>query len=168
MFAYLTFTLIFAFVLAAPHTVSAEMLRYTDKSGKTHFVDSLGAVPEEYRVQIEAYDVEPLESIDDNQKSAAVSDDYDDFADYSDYAGPALTQKVEFYVTSWCKYCRKLEDYFISNNVDYIKYDIEKDSRARKRYKELGGSGVPFTKVGDKVISGYKPEQVMSAYLSLK
>jgi glutaredoxin-like YruB-family protein len=65
---------------------------------------------------------------------------------------------VEIYVTSWCRYCRQAIDYLKSNGIQYVAYDIEKDSAARQKYEELGGQGVPFIIIGSNKMSGYSQE----------
>lgn len=65
---------------------------------------------------------------------------------------------VELYVTSWCGYCRKAQEYLKSRQVPYVAYDIEKDAAAARRHKELGGRGVPLIVIGDKRISGFSAE----------
>ena len=65
---------------------------------------------------------------------------------------------VELYVTSWCGYCKKALSYVKSQNINYVAYDIENDSAALKRYRELGGHGVPLIIIGKHKMSGYSQE----------
>jgi glutaredoxin-like YruB-family protein len=65
---------------------------------------------------------------------------------------------VELYVTEWCGYCKKAQSYLQSKGVPYVAYDIEKDSAARQRHKELGGRGVPLIIIGANKVSGFSPE----------
>lgn len=67
---------------------------------------------------------------------------------------------VELYVTSWCGYCKKAESYLKSNGIPYVAYDIEKDSAADKRHKELGGRGVPLIIIGSNRMNGYSQENL--------
>lgn len=69
-----------------------------------------------------------------------------------------FTGRVELYVTSWCGYCKKALEYVKSNNINYVAYDIEKDSVAHKRYRELGGHGIPLIVIGTHRMSGYSQE----------
>lgn len=71
--------------------------------------------------------------------------------------------QVELYMTSWCPYCRKMESFLKRNNIKYRRYNIEFDRAANRRYKKMGGGGVPLTKVGDYVIRGYDTRAVMRA-----
>jgi glutaredoxin-like YruB-family protein len=72
--------------------------------------------------------------------------------------------KVEIYVTSWCPYCRALEKFLKAQNVNYTKYDIEKDSQGMKQHARLGGGGVPVTVINSKqVIRGFEPSELYRA-----
>ncbi len=67
--------------------------------------------------------------------------------------------EVELYVTSWCGYCSKAKAYFRNNGVPFKLYDVEKDSRASKRHRELNpGGGVPVVVIGGRTIRGFSPE----------
>lgn len=71
---------------------------------------------------------------------------------------------IEMYATEWCGYCKAAERYMKSQNYSYVKYDIEKDSAAKQRHKELGGRGVPLIIIGNHKMSGFSPE-TMEYYL---
>lgn len=62
---------------------------------------------------------------------------------------------VEIYVTDWCGYCKQAQDYMKSNGIPYVAYNIEKDSAAKQRHKELGGRGVPLIIIGSNKMSGF-------------
>lgn len=74
------------------------------------------------------------------------------------------TKKVKFYMTTWCPYCRKMEEYLIASGIPFSKVDIESSKLGHAEYKELGGNGVPFLVINDTVISGYDPEGVQWAW----
>jgi len=65
---------------------------------------------------------------------------------------------VEIYVTSWCGYCKQAVKYMKSKGIAYVAYDIEKDSAANQRHKELGGRGVPLIIIGSNRMSGFSAE----------
>lgn len=71
---------------------------------------------------------------------------------------------IEMYSTEWCGYCVAAERYMKSRNYPYVKYDIEKDSAAKRRHKELGGRGVPLIIIGANKMSGFSPD-TMEYYL---
>ena len=63
----------------------------------------------------------------------------------------------------WCAYCRKLERFLIAKNIRYTRHDIDRNPSAKLRYRELGGTDVPFSTVGSRVIRGYNPEGILKA-----
>lgn len=136
----------------------ADVLRYTDSAGKTHYVDSVEKVPDAYRSQLE--NAKPLPSI-------STVDSPNRPAYYEQTFTPPTTKRsrkqVEVYVTSWCRYCRQLEAFLNEKRIRYARYDIEQDLEAKQRYDEYGGNGVPFTRIGDSSIAGYSPDGIMKA-----
>lgn len=72
---------------------------------------------------------------------------------------------VELYITSWCPYCKKAEEFFRSRGIKYAVYDIEKDKNAAARKKKLdrNGRGVPFAVINGTMISGYAPGRYAEA-----
>lgn len=63
---------------------------------------------------------------------------------------------VELYVTSWCPYCKKAQNFLNSKGVDFKLYDIEKDAGAAKRKNQLDpGRGVPFAVINGVKVSGW-------------
>lgn len=66
---------------------------------------------------------------------------------------------VEIYVTEWCHYCRDAQSYMKSRGIPFTAYDIEKDSAANRRYKELGGGGVPILKIGSEKMFGFSKDR---------
>ena len=72
------------------------------------------------------------------------------------------SKRVEFYMTSWCPYCQKMEMFLKKNKIQYKKFNIEYDAKAQKKFLELGGRGVPLVRVEDRIISGYNPQAVLN------
>jgi glutaredoxin-like YruB-family protein len=71
-----------------------------------------------------------------------------------------FTGTVEIYVTDWCGYCKKALNYMKSKAIPYVAYDIEKDSAAKQRHKELGGRGVPLIIIGSNKMNGFSQESL--------
>jgi glutaredoxin len=69
---------------------------------------------------------------------------------------------VEIFVTSWCGYCKMMEQVLDKKGIAYTTYDVEKDAHAARIYHELHGRGVPLVRVGSKVVYGYDPDTVIS------
>lgn len=118
-------------------TASAQIYKWTDESGQVHFSDAPGS----------GYDVETVTVEINSYKHVTYS------AVDPERAGG--TGKVTIYATSWCPYCRKARAYFQKNGISYIEYDIEKDTKARRSYDELGAKRVPVILVGDKRMNGF-------------
>jgi glutaredoxin-like YruB-family protein len=76
-----------------------------------------------------------------------------------------FTGTIEMYATEWCGYCVAAEKYMKSKNYSFVKYDIEKDSAAKQRHKDLGGRGVPLIIIGNNKMSGFSPDN-LEYYLS--
>lgn len=78
---------------------------------------------------------------------------------------PTQKQLVTMYGTSWCGYCAEARQHFISNNIPFVEYDIEKDMQAKKRYDSFGGrSGIPTIIVGKKSMVGFSEEKFSQIY----
>ena len=78
---------------------------------------------------------------------------------------PAKIKTIEFFMTGWCPYCRKMEAYLVANKIPFTKRDIESDQTVLERYQDFGGDGgVPLLVVGDEVIMGYDPQGVSDAW----
>ena len=75
-------------------------------------------------------------------------------------------KKVDIFVTSWCPYCKKLEGFLKQNRIDYTRHDVEQDCPAAQEFKRIGSNGVPLVRVGDKVIRGYDPQEILASLQS--
>jgi len=153
----LVLSLGFGFQLSA----YAEVLRYTDDKGVTHYVDSTDRVPEQYKQQLK--DAPPLPEISKVQAPPAYSPDNSRMLEIYKKRSAKKHKGVEIFVTSWCGYCRQLEQFLDKEKIKYTRFDIEKDKEADKEYQALGVSGVPVTRVGEQVISGFKPDEIKKA-----
>ena len=142
----------------APSRSYAEVVRYTDAQGKIHYVDSESKVPPEFRSQLT--NAKPLPKI--NRESGMRFVEPTASASQRQVAAvPA--KRVELFVTSWCPYCQQLEAALRASKVTYTRYDIEKSQEGARKYRALGGGGIPITKVGDAVIRGNNPQGVLAA-----
>ncbi len=70
------------------------------------------------------------------------------------------TPKLVMYGTSWCGYCAKAREHFKENNMEYIEWNVERDSQANRRYKILEGAGYPLIYVGTQRVNGFNMAQV--------
>lgn len=85
-------------------------------------------------------------------------------ASFSVDAGAQSAARVEIFVTSWCPYCQALERYLKSNQIPYMRQDIEKSETAKRIHQQLGGGGVPVIRIdGTTVIHGFDPGAIDEA-----
>ena len=71
---------------------------------------------------------------------------------------PRKIQNVVLYTTSWCPSCKKAIAYLQSRNIPFTEYDVEKDSAAAARRKQLDPrNGVPFAVINGERILGFSP-----------
>lgn len=117
-----------------PGLANAEIFKWVDQTGKVHFGDAPQNSEHVEKVDININTYQPV-----------ISDD--ELAMQQD--------KVVMYATSWCGYCRKARNYFKSNNIAFIEYDIEKNMSAKRRYDSFGGRGVPVIFIGKQRMNGF-------------
>jgi glutaredoxin len=80
----------------------------------------------------------------------------------------ADADKVIFFATDWCPYCKQARAYMQRKNVDYIEKDIEKDPAHRAEYDRHGGKGVPLFVMGDKTQFGFTPRAFDEMYAAFR
>lgn len=76
--------------------------------------------------------------------------------------------EVIIYSTSWCGFCRSLEQYLTQKKVSYIVKDIEKDESAHKELMEkIGGPanfrGVPTSYIKGEIVLGFDRPKIDAA-----
>lgn len=145
---------LFVLTLAISHSqAAADVVRYIDHEGRTHYVEGADKVPRQFRDQLK--DQKPLPRI---NRSRNVL-----FKPSKNTRYNSSKSKVEIFVTSWCPHCRSLEEFLNKHRVRYTKYDIDRNSTGRKIHQQLGGGGVPVTRIGSKVVRGYSPSKLGAA-----
>ncbi|HTS06193.1 MAG TPA: glutaredoxin family protein [Candidatus Eisenbacteria bacterium] len=80
-------------------------------------------------------------------------------------------KKVNLYTLSTCPWCRKAKQFFAERNIPftYVDYDLADEATQKRILQELdaaGATGLPFVRIGDKVIAGYQPELYSKALRS--
>ena len=132
----------------------ADVASFKDDKGVTHFVDNENKVPEKYREQLKNQKELPPIS-----RTKSGRDKIFEKEHYSSYSNA----KVEIFVTSWCPYCRKLEDFLKAEKIDFKRYDVETSAEGKRNYEALGGGGIPIVRIGQQVIQGFDPEGIKRA-----
>ena len=64
------------------------------------------------------------------------------------------------YSTSWCGVCKEAKQYMASRGIRYQEYDIEKNSNAKRKFKKLGGRGIPLILVGNQKMRGFSASRL--------
>lgn len=143
----------FIFVLAFQGIAFSTVFKWVDENGVTVFSDT---PPSKNPEKAKAIEVSPVQAVavpSVEGSSAATSNK----AEFS-------AHKVELYVTSWCPYCKKAENFFRSQGIPFTVYDIEKDQNAARRKNQLDTrKGVPFAVVNAQKIHGFSEEAYRQA-----
>lgn len=140
----------------------AEMYQWVDENGVVTFKDSLPPASKKRR-KVKVYTDSDFAPAPPHQAVPATRSDKSTAKPSSQPSTPKkerFTGTVEMYVTDWCGYCKKAQNYMNSRGIPYVAYDIEKDSAARQRHKELGGRGVPLIIIGSNRMSGFSAESL--------
>lgn len=147
-------------ILMPVHLLQADMYSWTDENGVKHFSNT-PPTKEQTMGKIEA-EAEVFSPSGSSQKV-----DQADGARPSD-KGEALEkaapkQKVVMFVTANCGWCKRAKAYFQKRDVQYIAYDIKKSKQAYRKFKALGGRGVPLILIGDQKIAGFNKQAINEA-----
>ena len=134
----------FVLLLVCPQ-VGAEIYKWIDEYGATHFTDNppAGQFTEEVEIKINTYtavEIAPLET----------------------RLGKA--DKVVMYSASWCGICTSAKQYFNANHIPYVAYDIEKSRAGKQGFRQLKGRGVPIILVGGKRMNGFNAAKFEALY----
>lgn len=122
---------------------SAEIYRWVDENGQTHFSTELPVQQKGEEVDVKVYSYTSV-STEPAKPSTSLP-----------VKKAVANKEVVMFATSWCGYCRKARNYFAKKNIDYTEYDIEKSRAARKAYDSMGARGVPVILVGKNRMNGF-------------
>lgn len=120
----------------------ADVYKWVDANGITHYSDKKPENEEFTEIVASSYN--------------SVS-----YANISDETSRGVTgtadkgKKVVIFSADWCGSCKKAKRYFGRNGIPFKEYDIEKGSKAKQLYKQLGATGVPVIIVGKKRMNGF-------------
>ena len=142
---------------------SAEIYKWVDENGVTHYSDSpTENIPEPTEIQndeIQSGDPAPADNrpLPDKTQKGTLDSDFFDILDETQEEEVAVnTPTVEIYETSWCVYCKKAKDFFRSRGIDFVTFDIEKDQQAARRMRSFTNRrAVPFVVINGEGIAGY-------------
>lgn len=136
--------------LLALMPAAAQVYKWTDSTGKTHYGDSPpeGTKTDEIKVRIPSYDGPPRVT--------------DWAAVIRRPSAVAMPQGLTMYSTSWCAVCKRAKSYFAAKGIRYTEIDIEKSETGMRQYEQLGVRGVPAIVVGGKVMTGFSEEALQA------
>lgn len=120
----------------------AELYKWVDADGNTHYTDT-------------------------PPPQTATSQNIQQLPNLNGYTPAPVADRpanVTMYSTTWCGFCKKARRYFEANNIAFRELDIEASRSAHRRFKELGGKGVPLIVVGDKQMSGFSAARFESLF----
>jgi glutaredoxin-like YruB-family protein len=145
---------------------SAEIYKWVDENGVTHYSDSpTQSIPEPTETEndeIQSPEPAPAENppLPDVSHKGALDPDFFDFLDETQEDVVTVnTPTVEIYETSWCGYCKKAKNFFRSQGIDFVVYDIEKDQQAARRMMTMTNRrAVPFVVINGQGIQGYSEQ----------
>ena len=138
--------LLLAAVLA--FAASAQVYKWKDAEGRTHFGDRPPPDAKTEEVKIRTYEGTPQ-----------VRDWSQVIRGKGKASTPASAQGgVTMYSTAWCGVCKRARGYFATKGIAFTEVDVEKSDAGRRDFEALGGRGVPLILVGDKVMNGFSPE----------
>ncbi len=138
----------------------AEVYKWVDDQGNIHYSDKKpeNETIEQIKLKVHVPDLTHMSDRADNVATVKASDS----------AKPYKKQyKVTMYSASWCGYCKKARAYFQENKIRYVEYDIEKNSRAKNRYQQLGGTGVPLLVAKRNKMQGFSAPEFERWYAQL-
>lgn len=130
--------------------VQADVYRWTDPDGRTHFGDKppRGADTEQVQIRINTYTSPQIIPPPAGEPTARARG----------------RKRVVMYSATWCGVCKRAAAYFRRKGVPFREYDVETSTKGRADFKRLGGRGVPIILVGDARINGFSAPQFEQLY----
>ncbi|MCW8869972.1 MAG: glutaredoxin family protein [Proteobacteria bacterium] len=137
---------LYATLLTAPW-VQAEVFKWVDAQGNIHYSDKKpeNQQSEEIKIKTHTPDLSFQNKLENDHSASSIETN-------KPYK---KKQKVTMYMASWCGYCKKARAYFQDNKIMFAEYDIEKNRKAKQRYEQLGGTGVPLLVAKRKQMQGF-------------
>ena len=137
-------------VLALALPAAAQVYKWTDSTGKTHYGDKPpeGTKVEQVRVDaVTSYDGPPQV---DNWAAIIRRP-----TTVEGLKPRPESKSLTMYSTSWCGVCKKARAYLAAKGVSYREIDIEASDANRAEFKGYGGQGVPLFMYGGKRMRGF-------------
>lgn len=71
-------------------------------------------------------------------------------------------KKVEIYTSDSCIQCIKAKEYLKANNIEYVEYNISKNSEARKELIRMGYMSIPVLIIDGEHVLGFDLNRMKS------
>ena len=127
----------------------AQVYKWTDSTGKTHYGDAPpeGVAKKEVKISARSYDGPPQ---------------IDNWAEVIRRPSPASGNRASgsgltMFTAVWCGPCKRAKAYLAAKGVGYRDVDIEASDANREEFRSFGGGGVPLIIAGDKRMRGFSP-----------
>jgi mycoredoxin len=86
---------------------------------------------------------------------------------YSSHFAEA-NRKVVVYGTTTCPFCAKAREYLSGKNVVFADFNVDKSDAAQKKYATLKVKAVPAILIGDRLITGFRPDAIDEALKTIQ
>jgi len=135
----------------------AEVFKWVDAQGNIHYSDKKpdNQLTEEIKIKAHTPDLSHLNDNNNQTDTVTANKPY------------KKKHKVTMYAASWCGYCKKARAYFQDHKIRYAEYDIEKNLKAKQRYEQLGGTGIPLLVAKRKQMQGFSEAKFKRWYDAL-
>lgn len=144
--------LLLLMLIALPMPGQAELYRWVDDQGQTHFSDQ----PQDDRAERFEVQVQTIEFVTTGE------------IDFADIPSRSRGGGLVMYSTQRCGYCKRARDYFQRENIAYTEKDIDMSQVARKEFEQLGGTGVPLFINGKQKMSGFSESRFSQWYSRIR
>jgi len=140
---------VLAGLLALPLAAGAQVFKWTDSSGKTHYGDAPpdDVKRQELKVDARSYDGPP--KVDNWAAIIRRPTKVESLMPQ----GSGLTM----FSAVWCGPCKRAKAYLAEKGISYRDVDIDASEENRQEHKRYGGGGVPLFIAGDKRMRGFSP-----------
>lgn len=142
------------FIFLAQGIAVADFYTWEDENGNIQITDY--PPPPKLLKKVKVHKSESDSSNDSMARKESKKDESKKISPQDSYVKPTENQDVILYTTSWCPSCKRARDFFISRNISFTEYDVEKDRDAAQAFKQLNDrGGVPFAIINGQSILGY-------------
>ncbi len=145
------YSLLFVLVLCAALPVTAEIYKWTDSNGKTHYADAVPQAKSSQAADVQTVTLDNINTFTDVSISEAPG--WTGF--YKPEVKPGV-KNVVMYSTARCGYCKQARAYFQSRNISFVEKKIDEDPAAMDEYRQLGATGVPVILIGRQRMDGFR------------